>query len=108
MSDWAVGDLAVRDRNDCPVCCSKENIARHGKYSKAAHYGHIYKVIGISPRRCPQGYGLIRGGLPNSDDAGNLIGWCRHAWRKIRPDEREACEPEFVTLLQRIKRKEVA
>jgi hypothetical protein len=29
-------------------------------------------------------------------------------FRKIRPDEREACEPEFVTLLQRIKRKEVA
>ena len=38
-------------------------------------------------------------------DEGHPDGCSAANFRKIRPDEREACEPEFVTLLNRIKRK---
>jgi hypothetical protein len=31
--------------------------------------------------------------------------WPAYRFRKIRPDEREACEPEFVTLLNRSKQR---
>jgi hypothetical protein len=37
-----------------------------------------------------------------------LMGFCSTRFRKIRPDEQEACEPEFITLLKRSKRKVAA
>ena len=104
MSDWQVGDRAVKIKNNCSHCTKAHVVARYGGYSKQVSPGQVYTVVGFSDRRCPAGFGLIIDGVPNEHN-GQLIGWCRHSWRKIRPDEQEACEPEFVTLLKRSKRK---
>jgi hypothetical protein len=98
MSDWAVGDLAL--------CIESGTQTREGV---------IYTVVGVVPAGvdfpcdCHRNYGpddnLFLAGI-HYESCGQSSGADR--FRKIRPDEREACEPEFVTLLQRIKRKEVA
>ena len=94
MSDWAVGDLAV--------CVD-------AKGTSTISEGRVYRVSAIAPpERWQSGYtgiGLFLEGIGrpclNQDFRATRF-------RKIRPDEREACEPEFVQLLKRSKRKVAA
>lgn len=93
MSDWQVGDLAV--------CVASGNITREGS---------TYTVAAVIPP------GALDFGRFNSYDrpvlyfvgldppeSGNGSDSAR--FRKIRPDEHESCEPEFVELLKRSKRR---
>jgi hypothetical protein len=93
VSDWAVGDLAVCVNNEALPWSSNAD------YRKLV-VGQVYRVSGLRPH--PITLGLHVSGIDS------VWGLSCDRFRKIRPDEREACEPEFVTLLQRIKRKEVA
>lgn len=91
MSDWQVGDLAACvNSGKCPKCVNTCPLP-------ALDEGRIYTVATIT-----------------SDEQGLLFdlaefgrdpdwGFCAEHFRKIRPDEHEACEPEFVTLLKRTK-----
>lgn len=92
MSDWQVGDLAL--------CVASGRRTREGC---------VYTIADV----------LIPGSIDPEDGRtddmlllrfSQLIPNPRGEWsgenrfRKIRPDEHEACEPEFVTLLKRAKR----
>jgi hypothetical protein len=60
--------------------------------------GRSYLVTGIVERF--EGAGLLVDWLPMPK---GCAAYCPTRFRKIRPDEHEDCEPEFVTLLNRIK-----
>jgi hypothetical protein len=106
--DWAVGDLAVRVAEQHPESLTVT--------------GRAYEVIGfeVPGERSPQNgllngphgsLGLILAGVQNMGRRANGAPWAGHVasnFRKIRPDEHEACEPEFVTLIRRAKRPVVA
>lgn len=100
MTDWAVGDLAV--------CVDDTPIAAYGLCR--CRSGAAYRVAGITPagrapcHRCGACCGLFLVGLESISRHG--FAGCR--FRKIRPDEHEACEQEFVTLLKRRKVPETA
>jgi hypothetical protein len=99
MSDWQVGDLAA---------CIKKDAWRTfptGRPAEGPAYDTVHRVrrVGIFPL---DGKAVLWLEAWPGDNFRNSFTAAR--FRKIRPDEREACEPEFVTLLQRIKRKEVA
>ena len=96
MSDWQVGDLAVRVETSCS--------GGHWGQNSEAPIGSVLRVVGL--RRGP--FCDCDAPLALLFEGGSERGGCCLAYRKIRPDEREACEPEFVTLLQRIKRKVAA
>lgn len=94
MSDWQVGDLAV--------CVDARVNPRVG--SCPLQVGRVYRVarvVGSGP--CAlygrHSLGLILAGVPWSEPEGAA----ELRFRKIRPDEHKACEPEFVTLLKRSK-----
>ncbi len=97
---WEIGDLAL-----CVVgghiACPTSN----GHYGgKNPPLGAISKVIAISPAMVGMGGVPARqcGCLSLHFPDGSLGHVGR--FRKIRPDEHEACEPEFVTLIKRAKR----
>lgn len=92
MSDWAVGDLAVRVR----VKKTAANAHRFTKKGAASPVGKIYRVVGVIEGFGP--VGLIIHGYPSPHETG---AWGHEMFRKIRPDKHESCEPEFVTLLKR-------
>jgi hypothetical protein len=89
MSDWAVGDLAV---------CVDDKPRWHGNVVPVA-VGCIYRVnfVEVIGRSL---FLTLDGVHPST-----IFGSYADRFRKIRPDEREACEPEFVTLLKRSKHK---
>ena len=96
MSDWQVGDLALCvDDAPCPT---------FGPAPLRA--GATYHVVGVVPANigrcgsCPACCGLYL----DEVDCAALHGFAGHRFRKIRPDKRESCEPEFITLLKRTKR----
>ena len=86
---WQVGDLALCVEYNPQTCVSMG----------ALKVGGIYTVAAV----IPESYALclalreVKSGHQNGS-------YRAFRFRKIRPDEREACEPEFVTLLNRIKR----
>lgn len=95
--DWQVGDLAV-----CVDASDRNGFGLQGP--KRLKQGAAYRVRAITPpgewrggSRCA---GLVLVGPKNSSPLGD---WHPERFRKIRPDEQEACEPEFITLLKRIK-----
>lgn len=92
MSDWAVGDLAV-----CVDASPYQMPSRAGEPWPMAK-GSIWRVnwVGLSNR----GKIALRFEDEPPLDSGK-IGWRPHRFRKILPDEHEACEEEFVTLLKR-------
>lgn len=100
MSDWQVGDLAV-----C-VDASKFR-CEHGTVHFGGHcppLGSAHRVAAVLDA-IP--YSSLRTGTtpcrcPCLAFDGGMVGHVRR-FRKIRPDEHEACEPEFVTLLKRSK-----
>ena len=99
MSDWQVGDLAV--------CVDARPNPRCGHRPSPLVEGKVYRVAGIDPypeRHALYGMdtGLFLRGMRSAANSG---GFAASRFRKIRPDEHEACEPEFVQLLKRSKRK---
>jgi len=95
-NDWQVGDLAVCvDDGPCAPIVPGRRVLPPVLIAKGA----TYRVIGLRPSRISAGPALSLEGVDGSDTQSGAYG----AWRfcKIRPDEREACEPEFVTLLKR-------
>jgi hypothetical protein len=95
MSDWQVGDLAVRVDCECG--------GGHSRSSTGLKLGAVYRVVGVRPGpflRCRAPCALI---LAEDHTPTAYLGICSVTFRKIRPDEHEACEPEFVTLLRRSK-----
>lgn len=85
--DWRVGDLAL--------CVDDARRRYSGPPTGLLRKGKVYRVIGIA------GPNLIMAEGPVGDD----LGWRSDRFRKIRPDEHQACEPEFVTLLESFKPK---
>lgn len=90
MSDWAVGDLAA--------CINKGGWidGSTGKPAQGMPYGWVGQVIRVWDQV---------GSTMLVFETGNPHGYSARQFRKIRPDEHGACEPEFVTLLKRTKRK---
>jgi hypothetical protein len=93
MSDWQVGDLAL--------CVDASQ--RGSEYPSRLVKGSIYTVTGIDTEpglldTAP--CGLL---LAEVAPAGHYDAFACDRFRKIRPDEHEACEPEFVRLLKRSK-----
>lgn len=95
-NDWQVGDKAVRVACECG--------GRHPKPSAGSRpqMGAVFTVVGIRPGpfpncRAPCALYLAERPEPH--------GFCSAGYRKIRPDEPEACEEEFRVLLNRSKRR---
>jgi hypothetical protein len=95
--DWQVGDLAV--------CVNADPHPQYGPVT--LREGCVYRVAGVKPglefnslvgRQC---IGIYIAGNLSAAPAGSYVA---DRFRKIRPDEHQACEPEFVTLLKRAKR----
>lgn len=88
MSDWQVGDLAV-----CVDAGLRQSFGPH--LGCGLVLGRIYRVEAIGAPSIA--------GLPTLivSEVGRKIA---DRFRKILPDKHEECEPEFVTLLKRIKR----
>lgn len=86
--DWQVGDLAL---------CVDAGLLPW------VEPGCIYTVADLNTDWLEiDGLGLELAGV----DAGcGYTGFVATSFRKILPDKHEDCEPEFVTLLNRIKRK---
>ena len=83
VSDWNVGDLAVGVDDFTPPRNTQfppigTLLTMGAAYRIASVHRSCIGVCGIEPWKFEY-----------------------HRFRKIRPDEREACEPEFVTLLKR-------
>lgn len=91
MSDWAVGDLAT------PAQAIRAQYA----ILSGIETGGVYTVAGLVDMHTDDP-GLIIAGHPSPHETRS---WAAYAFRKIRPDEHEACETEFVTLPKRSKRK---
>lgn len=92
MSDWQVGDLAL-----CVVKPKPDPGITSG-WSPAV--GSTYTVMEVARD--------MRGVVLNFfEDAAYdpYCGFDAFCFRKIRPDKHEDCEPEFVELLNRVKRK---
>jgi hypothetical protein len=85
--DWQAGDLAV-----CVDVSVQHTVFVH--VGTGLSLGATYRVDGIGEPSMA--------GLPTLilSDVGRKFA---NRFRKIRPDEHEACEPEFVTLLKRTK-----
>ena len=98
MSDWQVGDLAV---------CVDDSPCRCGAPCRHPQNHAIQMVAG---RTYTVNHWIVFQGKLYLTLAGVKIisHWGVHGradrFRKIRPDEHEACEEEFVTLLNRTKR----
>jgi hypothetical protein len=94
VSDWQVGDLAL--------CVNAAKDAIDTRLNPALEERRTYRVerLGeVSDYFC-----LGLEGLRDPDDNKHFA-YRADRFRKILPDEHEDCEPEFVTLLNRIKRK---
>jgi hypothetical protein len=87
--DWQAGDLAL---------CVDDTPCRYTG-SRWLVRNRVYRVVSAD-----------RHGLCLEGDESRGVCWCGHiaGWReerfsKVKPDRKEACEPEFVTLLNRTK-----
>lgn len=96
--DWKVGDLAV--------FVGGSSAKTWTAYGHKTSLGAIRRVLDVISR--PHWDGMIGLVLEGDPSPHSLGCWCADQWRKVRPDELEDCEPEFVTLLNRIKRKVAA
>jgi hypothetical protein len=89
-TDWQVGDLAV--------CVEDQPLPGTVSTGATIRKGAVYRVVGLKEHRGD--LNLFLHGITYRLG----IGTRAFRFRKIRPDEQEACEPEFVTLLKRAKR----
>ena len=87
---WEVGDLAV---------CVKTKPRRPNAPERCrGKIGKVYRVEGVVSWAGE--IGLRLEGKWSDHPTGAFATW---GFRKIRPDEHESCEPEFVALLKRSK-----
>lgn len=94
---WKVGDLALCvDDGPCACGCGGEYAAHHITVKS----GQPYRVALV----LPWGGDVYLGMWGDAVDEYGVSGNARR-FRKILPDERQACEPEFVTLLKRSKKR---
>jgi hypothetical protein len=97
--DWQVGDLVVcvdaapKPWNDIPQLAALKRL----------EIGRTYRVSAIGLVGSWSGPTIMLHGCTSTYDHLGM-GWTASRFRKIRPDERKACEPEFVTLIKRAKR----
>lgn len=95
--DWKVGDLAL--------CVSVMPCALCGFAELGTEIGKIYRVEAVQNEELLGGYWLL---LPEAklvlhEHFNDDLWFASEDFRKIRPDEHEPCEDEFVTLLNRTK-----
>jgi hypothetical protein len=95
MSDWAVGDLAL---------CINDAVCPFAGHNGGMVNGKIYTVRDIIVVDGQTGLRFKDLPDPGPNDC-RYLAFSETRFRKIRPDEHEACEPEFVKLLKRSKRK---
>jgi hypothetical protein len=96
--DWQVGDLAVCvDDGPHPQEPDRAGLT-------LVRTGGFYRVSGIGVSEFYNCTVLTFDGIDGHLDTstGFYAAW---RFRKIRPDEQEACEPEFVTLIKRSKQR---
>jgi hypothetical protein len=95
MSDWQVGDLALCIENmPCDEC---------GVVTNEVSIGATYRVGDIMEED-DNLWLFLPEVPPTNHEHWPPDPWYRHTqFRKIRPDEQEACEPEFASLLKRSK-----
>jgi hypothetical protein len=90
-----VGDLVV---------CLDNSTKYHEAWAFKLQLGRIYKVAAAGIPNHAQTYPCL-GFLEIMTGANVVAAFDATRFRKIRPDEHEKCEPEFVTLLETFKRK---
>jgi hypothetical protein len=96
---WQVGDLlVVVPENERACGC----VHRNHTAPDQLVVGRAYQFAGFAAPecRCASGRAVKLYGMRNRAPH---IGYCQGRFRKIRPDEHEACEEEFVTLIKRSK-----
>jgi hypothetical protein len=93
--DWKIGDLAL---------CVAVSHPMFSDISRRLNVGTAYTVVMIGrPLRALNGERGL--GFAEVSPTRKERGYPESMFRKIRPDEHEKCEPEFVELLKRSKRK---
>ena len=90
LVDWQIGDLAVCIEGGDWFSFEKQDFDGIGP-----ELGSVHKVTFVS---------IQHGGVALDFAEWPDEWFWADAFRKIRPDEHEACEPEFVTLIKRAKR----
>lgn len=96
---WQIGDLAVCVDNNPDYLYAEPAISAFARLE----VGRVYRVLRIGEN--DRGSLGIDIGVQNKDlFAGFNDIWPPDCFRKVAPDKREACEPEFVTLIKRAKR----
>jgi len=93
MSDWQVGDLAV---------CVDDG-PRYFEQNVIVKKDAVYRVTGLAATKDGEGTLFLEGVIGWLPGERGPVAYRVSRFRKIRPDEHEACEPEFVTLLKRKK-----
>ena len=94
VSDWQVGDLAV-----C-VHAGRLPHIKGADVTDRIREGGVYRVEGAWVDTYDYVPVLLLEGVRSVDDLARGA-LAAERFRKIRPDEHKACEPEFVTLLKR-------
>lgn len=92
MDDWQVGDLAVSvGPTGKPGSWTAKGGPRKGSIQRVADLvvGHGWTALLFDGYPAPHW----------------TRGWNANCFRKVRPDEQQACEPEFVQLLKRSEQK---
>jgi hypothetical protein len=101
--DWKVGDLAVCV--DAGPSRRPATWVTHHRLCSQLREGTAYLVEAICITAKGE-VGLVLRGFDYRTPTGtNVPGWNPARFRKIRPDEHEDCEPEFVELLKRSKKR---
>jgi hypothetical protein len=93
--DWKVGDLAL---------CVDASPTMNGRETGLAE-GRVYRVTAYFPIPEPSKFGPSPGILVGGVKFAGRRSFSSARFRKIRPDEHEDCEPEFVELLKRSKKR---
>jgi hypothetical protein len=97
-ADWEIGDKAVCISGGAPRYSCPHTV-------EPLIEGAIYEVTGVWAYPLQTSAHLLVNGESPHFHVGNDMpsGWDSERFSKIKPDAHEDCEPEFVTLLQRIK-----
>lgn len=95
-ADWQVGDLALCVNASPDWVYAEPAISAYARLEQ----GKVYRVVRLGENHL--GKTGLDIGVPNRDlFEGYADIWPPQCFRKIRPDEHEPCEAEFVTLLKR-------
>ena len=105
VSDWQVGDLAVYvDDGPARLPLRSEGLA----LIRALKLGSTYHVREVRMNKKNTALCLKFEGFDYRVGTGQYAGHCARRFRKVLPDKQEPREAEFVTLLNRAKRRAAA